>query len=1019
MDDGVRDMKRSRGESGSAQLAILLVGMALIALTWLGTLNALRTERRAAVAHENVQLANKALLFETQVRRQLLAVEQTLRILESEWERDPAGFDLASWHRRARVLADLALYIYIADAQGIIRSSTRPDRVGVDISSQEAFQNRASVTLDDDGMFIGPPTHDPIARQWQIGLARRLDSKDGRFAGIIGLGYNTAVVATFFHLADLGSHGMVALVGAGHGRIYASAGAGGLESGGSIAGSPLFGAMLAAPDGFWTGASVPGGEVRMHALRRVVDRPFAVVLGVDPAQKLAPHYARQRVAWLFAGGTTLFLLIIMAVLTRELRAARQREAKLAQDRLALEGANAQQAAARELAEARSGQLDATLLGMSDGVAMVDADMRLVQWNSRFSDYTGVPADMLRVGVPMAELLRAQARRGEFGAVDVEAEVARRMAVLRAGSQMGVIERARPDGRFLELRRRSLPTGGFVTLYADITERKRAERALESARELAETAAADKSRFVAIVSHEIRTPLNTLLNALLLLNSGDLPPAQRGVLGVARQSGDALLSLLDDILEMSRADAGQLTLRPGIFALRPLLEGVLAIFHDQAATRGIFLRLEVSAGVPDRLYTDAGRLRQVLMNLVSNAMKYSQPGLIELKVTTLMAAGRTILRLGLCDSGPAIDPANRPRLFQPFSRLEQPNSPLKPGTGLGLVICQRLTALMGGQIGYVEAPENRNEFWIILPILPNPADEARTLRPASRRMLPRTRVLLVDDIVANRAIIATLLRREGHMVDVAGSGEAAVAAARQTPYDIVLMDVFMPGMNGLDATRALRGQAAAMPHCGMTVAMPHCATTAAMPILALTANTGEEDAARCIAAGMNDMLSKPVEISTLLAAIARYAWPGHPAPELARLDLDAGGSIFPGHGAPSTEASVMPALDEPRLTELRTNLAPSLLADLVDQCLKDLAVRLPVLKSAVAMGGSEQIEAEAHAMAGMAASYAMGALEFRLRRVILAARHENQAAAHEAAAGLDDDLARTDAALRSIFSSISA
>ena len=168
---------------------------------------------------------------------------------------------------------------------------------------------------------------------------------------------------------------------------------------------------------------------------------------------------------------------------------------------------------------------------------------------------------------------------------------------------------------------------------------------------------------------------------MMMHASSLPPSQRSVLDVARQSGDALLGLLDDILEMSRADAGQLALRPSVFALRPLLESVLEIFQDQSDTRGTSLVLQVAPEVPDRLYTDAGRLRQVLMNLVSNAVKYSQPGQIALEAATRVAGGRTTLRLAVRDSGPAIEAVDRERLFQPaFDRPDGRGDRLLRGAG---------------------------------------------------------------------------------------------------------------------------------------------------------------------------------------------------------------------------------------------------------------------------------------------------------------------------------------------------
>lgn len=983
------------------QLAIVTVGLMLIALTWFGTLSALLTEERAAIAHEEAGLSNKVLMFEIQVRRRLLAVDQTLRILEDDWERDPLAFDLPYWQRQARVLSDLAFHIYLTDAQGMVKISSRPELVGVDYSLQPGFQDRARLHQDNDELFIGASNSDPVTQQWQINVARRLDTRQGKFGGVIGLSYTTAT-GSFFDADELGSQSMIALVHTEHGLIYASTGVDIPAPGGNIANTALSGALQKSAAGNWTGVALPGQPVRMYAFRGVVGRPFKVVLGVDLTQALASHYAWRRGAYIFAAGITAFLLFIIAVLLRELRAIRSREARQSQARVLLEEAYARQATARELAEARSAQLDATLLGMSDGVSVVDAEMRLIQWNSRFSEYTGVPAAMVRVGLPMADALRAQAQLGEFGPVDAETEVARRMAVLWARSQMGVIERARPNGRTMELRRRALPTGGFVTLYADITERKNAELALENAQKITETAMADKSSFVAIVSHEIRTPVNTLLNALTLLSVGELPPRQRDILNVARQSGDALIGLLDDILEMSRADAGQLTLRPASFAIRPLLEGMLEMFRHQATSRGITLLLDCSSEVPDSFYSDAGRLRQVLMNLVSNAVKYSRPGQVVVQAATRLGGGQTVLRLAVRDLGPAIDPADRSRLFQPFSRLEQHSSPLRPGTGLGLVICQRLTALLGGEIGHIEAAGDCNEFWITLPIHTAPVKGAGdhgigdhgigdhgTGYHGTARRLPRSRVLLVDDIAANREMIATLLRREGHMVDVAGSGVAAVKAASRTPYDLILMDIFMPDTNGLDATRILRSLG------GMT---------ANMPIVALTANAGPEQAASCAAAGMDAMISKPANIGTLLDVIARRVWPGNPVRELADPAEDTSNSL-------AKALSLPPLLNEARLAELRANLAPDLLTTLIGQCLDDLIQRLPLLKDALAGGRCDRIDAEAHAMAGMASSYGMGLLDQRLQQVMQAARNNDLAVARDLGACLDDDLHRTNAALR--------
>src|SRR6185312_14025634 len=311
------------------------------------------------------------------------------------------------------------------------------------------------------------------------------------------------------------------------------------------------------------------------------------------------------------------------------RVARKRVAALAEGQAVLAAANAQLEVARAEATAKTEQLEVTLAGMADGVSMLDAHLCLVEWNARFPEIAGIPGDILRVGQPMEQILRAQAIAGQFGDVDVEAEIERRMAILRTG-RAGTTERATPDGRFLQLRRNRLPDGGFVTLYSDITEHKLTEQALREARAAADTANAAKSRFVAIVSHEIRTPLNALLNTMRLLADSDLAAPQRSLVDMARQSGDALYGLINDILEMSRMEAGQLTLRPSRFALRPVLTSATDMFQAQAQQRGIGFRIDIADDVPEELLTDPGRVRQILLNLLSNAVKFSAPGTVLLK-----------------------------------------------------------------------------------------------------------------------------------------------------------------------------------------------------------------------------------------------------------------------------------------------------------------------------------------------------------------------------------------------------
>jgi CheY-like chemotaxis protein/anti-sigma regulatory factor (Ser/Thr protein kinase) len=416
-------------------------------------------------------------------------------------------------------------------------------------------------------------------------------------------------------------------------------------------------------------------------------------------------------------------------------------------------------------------------------------------------------------------------------------------------------------------------------------------------------------------------------------------------------------------------------------LAPLLQGVRDMFADQAASRGMTLTLAVAEGTPDRLQADPVRIRQILMNLMSNAVKFASPGRVVLaaEVEHDMPG---MLRLTIRDPGPAIDPTGRARLFQPFVQLGEGAGDGYTGTGLGLTICQTLAGLLGGEIGYEATEDGGNAFWVRLAF-DLPVEEPAS-RPARRPLYPRSRVLLVEDIRANQLVIATMLRREGHMVDITASGSAAIRAVARQPYDLVLMDIFMPGMTGIEATRHIR-------------AMPGPAGT--VPVCALTGNVSPEDRARCDAVGMNDMLVKPVELDALIDVLGRLVWRSRPSWQ-PRGTLE-----------PRVDAPVLPLLMPSRLEELRANLPPSALVDMVEQSIEELTERLTLLRGTLALGDAVAIVAEAHAMAGLAGGYAMAALEFRLQSIIERARGGDVAKAASSAADLEMLLARSAAALR--------
>ena len=972
-------MISSATRSVALQLGIAVAAAILVALTWGFTYVSIHTEARQAQSHAESNVSNLALAVEWQLVRQLQAIDQTMQSMATEWRSDPIHFDPATWKRHSNLLGEVSLQVYLLDTSGFVMASTRRDLMGTDLSTRDYFQ--AQLSSRRRGLFIGPAIRWLANGRWEINLSRRLERANGSFAGVIVVSYDPWTLTSMLEQVDLGPRGLIALVGS-DGAIRALVSPYEVRPGQDIAASAMFREAVQADGGTWTGPSAPDQVERIHAIRHLREQDLTILVGVDRAVALRAAESWAVNARSFAGSISAALIVMALLLVREVRAARGREQRLADNQTRLQMAYTDLSTAKASAEGKTAQLEATLSGMSDGVMLLDAELRLLQWNDRFPAYTGVPPEVLRVGVSMEQMLLAQARAGEFGAVDATAEVRRRIARLRAHQSLGTQERTRPNGRTLEMRRSAVPGGGFVTLYTDITARKQAELAQADARRLAEEAMAQKSRFVAVVSHEIRTPLNAVVNSLALLDQSGLNANQRMLADTARQAGEALLDLVRDILDLSKADAGRLTLRPIVFELRPLLEGVREMFRAQAAARRVNLIVDVAPDLPQALRADRGRVRQVVMNLVSNAAKFANPGTVMIRAATTLVSRRPALLLGVRDEGPRIPEAEAAKLFQPFSRLDNAQANAAQGTGLGLAICERLTRLMGGQIGLGPSPAGGNEFWLTLPLeraapvaVPSASAPVVVMLPRVRR----SRVLLVEDLVPNQIVTATMLRRDGHQVTIAASGAEALRLVQSQPYDLVFMDLSMPGMSGYEAARRIRALPA--PACNLA-------------IVALTANTAPEDRARCIAAGMNDLLGKPVHSSELAKALARTVWPLASAPR------------------PAPVAPEAPALDTARLEDLQRGLPPSTLGPLIEQCLADMQERLPLLQKALQTEQSKVVEANAHAIAGMAGNFGLAAVEKRMRRIMAAARGGDLMPARSAAEGMDGELVRAGEALRS-------
>jgi len=397
----------------------------------------------------------------------------------------------------------------------------------------------------------------------------------------------------------------------------------------------------------------------------------------------------------------------------------------------------------------------------------------------------------------------------------------------------------------------------------LKEQKDNLKAAMLATEVAEQANRTKSEFLAVMSHEIRTPLNGVLGMLEYLLADELSLRQRNCAETASKSGRALLGIIDDILDFSKVEAGKLALESIDFSLRRAVDDVMDLLAYQARHKGLALDLDIAPGVPDALNGDPARIRQVLVNYLGNAIKFSHAGRIAVRCRMVDETSiHATIRIEVEDNGIGIDPAAQRNLFEPFTQADTSTTRRYKGTGLGLAICKKLTGLMGGEVGVHSEVGRGSTFWFTVRLHKGTAVEAA---PRPSATLPEKfsgHLLICEDDPVNQLVAKLHLNALGLTVDVVDNGAAAVAATQQRHYDLVMLDMLLPDMDGLDACRAIRAQR----HVG-----------GRLPIVIWTASMLGVDYARASAVGADAVLGKPFEMDALKQILSRFLAAHHALP----------------------------------------------------------------------------------------------------------------------------------------------
>jgi PAS domain S-box-containing protein len=520
--------------------------------------------------------------------------------------------------------------------------------------------------------------------------------------------------------------------------------------------------------------------------------------------------------------------------------------------------------------------------------------------------------------------------------------------------------------------------GGIAVTVDVTDRKRAEEALVQAKAAAEAAAVAKGQFLANMSHELRTPMNAILGMIDVALPKATDPTVQDCLQTAKGSADLLLTLLNDLLDSAKIESGKLELESAPFSLRRMLDQITRVLAVRASEKGLVFYCRLSEETPDVVMGDRTRLQQILLNLAGNAIKFTERGEVEIGLHALSHDGDVCLEFAVRDTGIGIPPSSIEHLFQPFGQADASMSRRFGGTGLGLSISRSLVEMMGGRIRAESEVGKGSTFYftVRLPLAKECPPDSPSAPAIPVLRAATLRILLVEDNPANQKLAAYILQDRGHTVEIAADGQEALRSTEQDRYDVILMDVQMPGMDGLEATAAIRKREEGGGR--------------RTPIIAMTAHAMKSDRERCLAAGMDGYLSKPIDPREMVALVER----------LASISLSEKPTVAPSVSVFDPASALKQCLGK-----------PDLLAQMIHFFFDDADRLLPQIRETLERGDLTKVGELGHKLKGTITHLAaQRARESAFRVEHVGQSGGNQAAAQEAVAMLEQECLTLKAAL---------